>query len=179
MEKSNSELTVNSISNNTLNYVGGAVAYLETSEIIKSTSNVLIENVRITCFGGLIGYSNNATIKGCGTSGTFRYDRIIHSIYLGGVVGFAQKSTITSYADETETIKSGSTIEIDVGFGSIEDKFVGAVVGYIGETGSLTDCYMGLTYQLQTEIINSLMNLGIYGYKDTAVTISGCHQLGN
>ena len=187
---SNVAFTLNSSSDNMLLYVGGAIAYFEgntaqTAGITKTEVTIAISNVKSVYVGGLVGFARYIKIAGCSTSGTYSKTGINYETYVGGLVGLAQSSIITMWVDEndqTNIKNSGSTISFNVAVSSIEEKYFGAIAGSLTVTSAnvpckLENCYMNLTYQEATSVTTSQITLGLYGYKDTAVIITGCHEL--
>ena len=177
----NSKITfiLSSSNDNTMLYVGGAIAYFEgntakTTGISGTNVNVLITNVKTIYFGGLVGFARYINIAGSSTEGTYTKTNINYQVYLGGLVGTAQSSTIQN---------SGSTIEFNISVLSTTDKYIGAIAGNLtiinNISGDVSNCYMNTTYQEKTSVTTSSVTLGIYGFKDPAVTIAGCYKLEN
>ena len=157
-----------------INYLGGAIGYYEGNQDrttgIYGCSNVTInfENVNSLYSGGLVGFARNVTISASSTKGSYTRKNISSAVRVGGLVGSAQNSAI---------LNSGTEIVFDISVTSADtEKRFGAIAGELTNSCEVNACYMSLTYQEMTDVTISAITLGIYGYKDTTITITGCYQ---
>ncbi len=166
---------------NTLTYVGGAIAYFEgdetqTTGIFNSSAAVAIDNIKSTYIGGLVGFARHIKILESSTSGTYSKANINYATNVGGIVGLSQNSIFKD---------SGSTMNIIANVNSIEDKYFGAIAGRLtivqnsNAVSYVENCYMAESYRDETQLTTSSITLGIYGNKNTAVSITGCYKLEN
>ena len=83
-------------------------------------------------------------------------------------------------AQNARITKSGSAMVINVTVSSVSNKYIGAIVGSIeGSTANMSEikeCYMTSEYYEKTEVTTSTIKLGIYGSKNSSVTITSCYK---
>ena len=173
------QITVNVVQTNTLhtlNYLGGAIGYLSgedarTSGVYDTVVNATINDVYATNLGGIVGYSNRATIEGSTANGEITNSLLNTNSYIGAVVGRANSSIIsanTVYLTFDITIQGSATTNI------------GAVAGRLttsdGLDCQLINCQIAYPFVNQTVIEGSaIADIGLYGYStQTNVIVSGC-----
>lgn len=176
---SNLSLKVSSISDNFIYYIGGAIAYFEGvangNVSIKNTNvNISIANVKAMYLGGLVAFARYIVVDNCTTSGVYSKSNINYSSYIGGLIGSAKSSRIQN---------SGSSIQFNINVSSVSDKHIGMIVGRIDAVNAIpsqiTNCYTTNDYYEKSEISTSVIRVGIYGSKDSTVTITGCYKKEN
>ncbi len=162
---------------NLFDYVGGLISNAEGTnankmQIKNSTVDFIVENssLNITYVGGLIGVAKFAEINNCETTGSYSKSNIGNSIYLGGLIGFA---------DSVHIIDSGTLIEFNISISNTNNKFIGAIVGYIsisaGSSSQMNNCYYS-NYTIEKTNLQGGLTIGMYGDKASNVIISGCYK---
>lgn len=172
-------LSISSKADNLIYYVGGCVAYFEgntegNSGIRNTNVGISISNVKVMYLGGLVGLARYIAVDNCSSSGLYSKSNINYTTHIGGLIGSAQSSTISN---------SGSSMQINVNVSSVDYKYIGVIVGNISAINSvpstISNCYITIDYYEKTELTTSAIKLGIYGNKDSSVTITGCYKKEN
>jgi len=120
--------------------------------------------------GGVIGYSNGATITNCYATGTISGNGNYGNVYAGGLIGRSDRGSITDcYATGAVSASSSS---------HDSSSYAGGLIGYSGG-GTVTNCYAtGAITAADQHYDASSCAGGLIGYS-SGITITNCYATGN